>query len=72
MKMQYYPDTDSLYIELSPRSSTESKEISTGVVADFDATGSIVGIDIEEASKKLDLNELELIEMPFQSKPKSA
>lgn len=67
MKMKYYPETDSLYIELSPKTSHESKEVASGIVIDFDSAGNVVGLDIEQASKKLDLNELELVEMPFQS-----
>lgn len=67
MKMRYYSDTDSLYIELSPKTSVESKEIANGVVVDFDQNGNIIGIDIEDANQKLDLKELELIEMPFMT-----
>jgi len=58
MKLNYYPDTDSLYIDLADRSSTESKEVSEGVVLDYDAQGNLVGIDIDNASKKLNLKEL--------------
>ncbi|MEE8291797.1 MAG: DUF2283 domain-containing protein, partial [Candidatus Tectomicrobia bacterium] len=36
MKLKYYPDTDSLYIDLSHRTSVESREISEGVVLDYD------------------------------------
>jgi len=34
MKIDYYPETDSLYIDLSEKSSVESREISEGVVLD--------------------------------------
>ncbi|MCD6586552.1 MAG: DUF2283 domain-containing protein, partial [Desulfobacteraceae bacterium] len=43
MKLNYYPETDSLYIDLSEKSSTESKEISEGIVLDYDTKGNIVG-----------------------------
>ncbi len=36
MKINYYPDTDSLYIDLSSKSSSDSIEISEGVVVDYD------------------------------------
>ena len=39
MKLNYYPDTDSLYIDLSEQTSVESREISEGVVLDYDAQG---------------------------------
>jgi uncharacterized protein YuzE len=64
MKLHYYPETDSLYIDLNARPGAESVEVAEGVVADFDAEGNIVGIDIEHASEKLDLRTLEAEELP--------
>ena len=58
MKLHYYPETDSLYIDLSSRDSAESREISEGIILDYDAAGNLVGIDIDQASRKLDLSEL--------------
>ncbi len=60
MKLNYYPDTDSLYIDLSERTSVESREVSEGVVLDYDAEGNLVGIDIDHASRKVDLKQLTL------------
>ena len=60
MKLNYYPETDSLYIDLSEKPSTDSKEISEGIVLDYDAEGNLVGIDINNASKKVHLKELTL------------
>jgi uncharacterized protein YuzE len=65
MKLQYYPDTDSLYIDLSGKASVDSREISEGVVLDYDEAGSVVGIDIDNASKKVDLQELMVTKIPF-------
>jgi len=42
MKLNYYQETDSLYIGLSEKPSTESKEISEGIVLDYDADGNLV------------------------------
>ena len=64
MKISYYPDTDSLYIDLSEQPSAESREISEGVVLDYDAQGRLVGIDIDNASKKVELNKLILSKLP--------
>ena len=58
MKINYYPDTDSLYIDLSSKTSIESIEISEGIVLDYDEHNNLVGIDIDNATKKLDLSEL--------------
>lgn len=60
MKLNYYPETDSLYIDLSERPSADSREISDGVVLDYDAAGNLVGIDIDNASHKVELDRLVL------------
>lgn len=64
MKLNYYADTDSLYIDLSEQPSVESREISEGVVVDYDANGNLVGIDIDNASKKVQLQQLILNKLP--------
>jgi len=67
MKLNYYPDTDSLYIDLSHRPSVESREISEGVVLDYDESGNVVGIDIDNASLKVELHELMVSKVPFST-----
>jgi uncharacterized protein YuzE len=64
MKLNYYPETDSLYIDLSEQPSVESREISEGVVVDYDAEGHLVGIDIDNASTKVDLRKLTVSKLP--------
>lgn len=64
MKINYHPDTDSLYIDLSSQPSVDSREISDGVVLDYDADGNIAGIDIDHASSKLDIEEIILSNLP--------
>ena len=64
MKLNYHPETDSLYIDLSERPSAESCEISEGVVLDYDAQGNLVGIDIDNASHKVELQKLILSKLP--------
>lgn len=66
MKIKYYKETDSLYIDLSSKPSHESKEISEGIVLDYDADGNIVGIDIDNASRKIDLKEVILSKLPTE------
>lgn len=72
MKLNYYADTDSLYIDLSEQPSVESREISEGVVVDYDANGNLVGIDIDNASKKVQLQQLILNRLPSQVKTVAA
>jgi uncharacterized protein YuzE len=64
MKVHYYPDTDSLYLDLGPQPSVNSREIAEGIVLDYAADGSLTGIDIDHASQKLNLEELELHNFP--------
>ncbi len=64
MKLNYYPETDSLYIDLTARPGVESREISDGVVLDYGADGALVGIDIDNASVKIDLTHLVLSRIP--------
>jgi uncharacterized protein YuzE len=66
MKLTYYPETDSLYIDLSEQPSVDSQEISEGIVLDYDASGNLVGIDIDNASKKVQLKELTLSKLPTE------
>lgn len=64
MKLNYYPETDSLYIDLSEQPSVESREISEGIVLDYDTTGKLVGIDIDNASSNVELKTLFLNRLP--------
>ncbi|TAK58072.1 MAG: DUF2283 domain-containing protein [Bacteroidetes bacterium] len=67
MKFNYFPETDSLYIDLSEKTSVESQEVANGVVLDFDEQGMLVGIDIDNASKIVDLKRIESNSLPTSS-----
>ena len=64
MKLNYYAATDSLYIDLSVQPSVESREISEGIVLDYDANGNLV--DIDNASRKVQLEHLLVNKLPSQ------
>jgi uncharacterized protein YuzE len=64
MVFEYFPDSDMLYIRLAEGTSTESEEIAPGVVLDFDASNRVIGVEIEDASKFVDLSQLELRALP--------
>lgn len=64
MRLHYYPETDSLYIELKTAPGRETREIAEGLVVDFDENGDVVGLDIDHASRKLDLSKVETIALP--------
>lgn len=67
MKINYYPETDSLYIDLSHKTSVESREVSDGVILDYDEAGNLVGVDIDHASSKLDMREVILGHLPLET-----
>lgn len=67
MNFHYYADTDSLYIDLSEKTSVESREVSPGIVLDFDDAGDLCGIDIDHATQNLDLSRLEAISLPIKT-----
>lgn len=64
MKLLHYPETDSLYIELKAGPGSETRRVAPGVNADLAADGTIVGLDIDGASK-LDLGTLEAQGVPL-------
>jgi uncharacterized protein YuzE len=67
MKLHYYPETDSLYIELKSAPGAEVREIVEGLVVDLDINGDVVGFDIDHASQKFDLSKVETISLPLVS-----
>ncbi len=58
MRLSYDHETDSAYIKFEPQPSTESFELCDGIVIDLEADEHVVGIEIEWASKKFDVEEL--------------
>ncbi len=67
MKLHYYPETDSLYIEFRPVPAADSDEVAEGVVMDVDEAGCVVGFAIDHASAGLDLTTLESVELPART-----
>lgn len=60
MRIQYFPETDTLSIRLNSKPSIESEEIAPDVVIDFDDAGGVVGLEIDLATSKVDLSHLDL------------
>jgi uncharacterized protein YuzE len=67
MKLHYYAETDSLYIELKPEPGAETREVAAGLNVDLDENGEVVGLDIDNGSLKLDLSTLETFGLPVRS-----
>lgn len=64
MKLHYYPETDTLYVEFQSAPSASTREVAPGVNLDVDVDGRPVGLDIDHASKVLDLGAVETIGLP--------
>lgn len=64
LKLDDHHDTDSLYIDLSEQVSAERREVSAGIVLDYEAAGNLVGIDIDNASRKVALQRLIVSRLP--------
>ncbi|WP_372743347.1 DUF2283 domain-containing protein [Neptunomonas sp.] len=60
MKMSYFEDTDTLYIEFKEDSVVETKDLDENTLLDLDAAGNIVAITVEHASKRTDVSQLTL------------
>ena len=67
MKLHYYPETDSLNVELKARPGTDTIEVTDGLNVDVDAKGEVVGFDIDQASQRLDLHSLETEALPLHT-----
>ena len=61
MKIHYFADTDTLFIELSDRPSVRTEEINDLVTVDFDIEETLVGITIESARNQVDLNSINIL-----------
>jgi len=52
MKLEFDPTADAAYFEISPAEVEITKEIEPGIIADYDADGHLVGIEILSVSKR--------------------
>jgi len=55
MKIQYFQDTDTLYIEFRPGEVAETRDLDEDTLLDVDAAGNICGITVEHASEQADI-----------------
>ncbi len=72
MKITYFPETDTLYVDISSKPAAESDEVAEGVVLDYDDAGHLAGIEIEHASARADLSELVVKHFPGETNRLSA
>ena len=60
MKMSYFQDTDTLYIEFKEAAVVETKDLDQNTILDLDAEGNIISITVEHASNRTDVHQLTL------------
>lgn len=67
MKLRYFAETDSLYIELRDAPSAETREVAADLNVDLGEDGTVVGFDIDHAAARLDLDAIETVGLPVES-----
>lgn len=63
MKIRYFADTDTAFIELSNEYVVETKEISENLHIDLDSKGNLVSMTIEHAKEKANISEISYQQM---------
>jgi len=63
MKLTVDREADALYLDLDEASATESEEISPGVILDYNAAGTVVGIEMLYLSKRVPPEKLGRMQM---------
>ena len=58
MELKHYPESDMLYLGLAEAESVEGEEVTEGVVFHYDAENRIVSIEIDEASRRVNLKDI--------------
>jgi uncharacterized protein YuzE len=54
MKIRYFPDTDTLYIEFRSAGVAETRDLDEDTLLDLDAEGKICGITVEHANNRIE------------------
>ena len=60
MKLKYFKDTDTLYIEFRQREIFETRDLDEDTLLEFDADGNFCALTLEHASGRTDLDEFSL------------
>jgi uncharacterized protein YuzE len=55
MKVKYFDDTDTLYIEFRDSDIFESKDLDENTTLDVDSKGNVCAITFEHASQRMDV-----------------
>jgi uncharacterized protein YuzE len=58
MKLHYSKEADALYLRFKETEITDTDEIATDVIVDYDTDGNVIGLEILSVSGKADLKQL--------------
>ena len=64
MRVEYFPDTDTLSIELRSGEYSNTEELNDDVTVDRDASGAILSVAIENARTNVDLSKIDALNLP--------
>jgi len=64
MKIKYFRDTDTLYIEFRAVEVTETKDLDENTLLDVDRDGNVCGITIEHASERAEIPKFSYEQIP--------
>lgn len=67
MHFEYFSETDTLYIQLQAGPGVDAQEVAPDIVFDFNAAGEVIGVEIEHASKRTDLINLQMSSFPIRT-----
>ena len=60
MKVKYFKDTDTLYLEFNAQNISETRDLNEDTVLDLDSNGNICAITFEHASDRTDVQQITL------------
>ena len=59
MKIEYSEDEDALYVYLKEAEASRSEDVDEGIIVDYDAMDDVVGIEVLDASSRIDMSDYE-------------
>lgn len=60
MKIRYFADTDTLYIEFRTKGIVDTRDLDENTTLDLDAEGNVMALTLEHASNRTDVSRLVL------------
>ena len=65
MKIQYFPETDTLAIELTSQPVAATDAITNDLIVDYDREGKVVAITLDNYSQNVDTIDLQALGVPL-------